>query len=99
MAVSGAVAPVTLRLLGRPECHLCTDMLALLQPYLAGGQVQLELVDVDSDPALAARYGLLIPVLLAGEQELARYVLDPTRLSAFLQAAGCAPAANAAMPE
>lgn len=43
------------------------------------------LVDVDCDPALAARYGLKIPVLAAGEREICHYVLDRAALSRYLQ--------------
>lgn len=77
-----------LRLLGRPGCHLCDDMIAVLRPFLNAGRFTLTLVDVDSDPALAARYGLLIPVLLDGDLEIAHYTLSPEVLEAYLHQAG-----------
>ena len=49
----------TLILYGREHCHLCELAQALLQT--AGLIAQL--IDIDSDPALGARYGLRIPVL------------------------------------
>ena len=49
------------RLLSRQGCCLCeglAERLAALQPA-----PRLELVDVDQDPELQARYGLEVPVL------------------------------------
>lgn len=77
-----------LRLLGRPDCHLCEDMIAVLHPFLEAGLIMLTMVDVDSEPALAARYGLLIPVLLDGEHEIAHYTLAPEALDAYLRKVG-----------
>lgn len=83
MAASGPA----LRLLGRPGCHLCDDMIAVLHPYLDAGRLTLTLIDVDSDPVLTARYGLLIPVLLEGDREIAHYTLTPDVLDAYLHQA------------
>lgn len=57
-------APPALRLLTRPGCHLCEEMKARVLPLVRelGGTLTEE--DVDADPALAARFGLEIPVLL-----------------------------------
>lgn len=78
---------VALRLLGRPGCHLCErmaeELIALGDPRLS-----FTVVDVDSDPALARRYGTRIPVLLAGEELLCELRVDPGRLRAWLDADG-----------
>ena len=42
----------------RQGCHLCEDALGLL------GGVPLEIIDIDDDPALLARYDKRVPVLL-----------------------------------
>lgn len=73
-----------LTLYGRPECHLCDEMLAALQPLLAG-RVSVELVDISDDDELEALYGLRIPVLCAGETELCCYMLDTERVAAWLR--------------
>ncbi len=62
-----APAPPALRLLTRPGCHLCAEMKAKVAPLAARLGGTLVEVDVDSDPALAARFGLEIPVLLDAE--------------------------------
>lgn len=69
--------PTKVRLLTRPGCHLCEEMLALAGPVAREEGVALEVVDVDSDPALAARWGLEIPVLLDESGRLVAKVRDP----------------------
>ena len=49
----------------RNDCHLCDQMLAELHT-LYGDRLQISLVDVDTDAALQARYGLQVPVLADG---------------------------------
>lgn len=73
-----------LTLLSRPYCHLCHDMEQALQPLLDEFQVGLEIVDVDSDPALENLYGEVIPVLLYDRLELCRTVLDITKVRDYL---------------
>jgi predicted thioredoxin/glutaredoxin len=45
----------------------------------------LELVDVDSDPELARRHGLNIPVLLLDGTVVCRHRLDPDELARLLR--------------
>jgi hypothetical protein len=77
---------VTLTLLVRSYCHLCDDMRAALVPLLAGSGVAVEMIDVDGDPALEARWGDKVPVLLAGERELCHYHLDCAAVAGLLRA-------------
>ncbi len=63
-----------LTLLIRAYCHLCDDMRAALATHAAG--VRVDELDVDADPALEARWGAFVPVLLADGQELCHYRLD-----------------------
>jgi hypothetical protein len=71
-------------LYSRPECHLCEALTEQLRPMLAGRPVELTVVDVDSSVALERRYGLRIPVLVAGEVELSGYPLDEARVREYL---------------
>ena len=70
----------------RRYCHLCHDLLAKLQPYQQQFGIQVNEVDIDTDPALEERYGTLIPVL-TGENgaEICHYFLDDGALSAYLE--------------
>ena len=76
---------VTLTLYSRPECHLCEELLEELLPLLPP-TVSVTTVDVDSSVATMRRYGLRIPVLAAGNEELSTYPLDRDRVQRFLDA-------------
>jgi len=78
------VAPLTLY--SRAWCHLCDDMRAALEPLLAELGAQVEVIDVDSDPSLEARYNELVPVLLCDGIELCHYRLDESRVREALAA-------------
>ena len=59
-------------------------MIAGLQPLQARFHFTLDVVDVDSDPVLEARYGEDVPVLLHGPRELCRHRLDSALLTDYL---------------
>jgi predicted thioredoxin/glutaredoxin len=69
----------------RHGCELCDEMVAELQA-LARTQAlpPIEVVDVDSDPGLARRYGLNVPVLLLDGTVVCRHRLDRTELLRLL---------------
>ncbi len=73
-----------LTLMSRGYCHLCHDMEAALQPLLDEFGVGLQVLDVDADPELEAKYDELVPVLLLGEEELCHYFLDEAKVRAVL---------------
>lgn len=75
---------VELTLYGRTYCHLCDDMLTGLHALQARFAFQVTVIDVDSDPALEARYGELVPVLMHGDRELCHYHLDVAGVTAYL---------------
>jgi hypothetical protein len=75
-----------LTLLHREDCGLCEEMLSELE--LLGRTLTLpplELVDVDSDPELARRHGLNIPVLLLDGTVVCRHRLDAPELARLLR--------------
>jgi thioredoxin reductase (NADPH) len=76
---------VELTVYSRAYCHLCHDMLAALEVLRGECGFALTVLDVDSDPVLEARYGELVPVLMHGGHELARYRLDPSIVRAYLR--------------
>ena len=81
-------APVALTVYSRAYCHLCEDMLAALQALPARSRFTLAVIDVDSDPALEARYGERVPVLAHGARELCHYRLDEAAVTAYLAEIG-----------
>jgi hypothetical protein len=74
----------TLTVFSRGYCHLCDDMIAGLHTLQTRFQFDLDVVDVDSDDALEARYGEHVPVLLHGSRELCRHRLDLTVVTDYL---------------
>jgi len=86
------VGVAKLTLLSRAYCHLCDEMQAALAPLAARYGAAVEVIDVDSDAAIEARYGDLVPVLLAGTPpdgiELCHYRLDVAAVTRALSAAG-----------
>lgn len=75
---------IKLTLLVRGGCHLCDQMREQLAPLAAANGCSVDERDVDDDPALAARWGDRVPVLLAGEHELFHYRIDRAALTAYL---------------
>ena len=72
-----------LTLLVRAYCHLCDDLRAALQPLADAAGISIVELDVDADPALEARHGERVPVLLLGAAdgvELCHYRLDASRV-------------------
>jgi hypothetical protein len=78
-----------LTLLSRAYCHLCDDMRDALAPIVADAGACVVERDVDADPALEAKYGEFVPVLLLGDVddgvELCHYALDAARVRAALR--------------
>jgi hypothetical protein len=77
--------PLELRIYAREHCHLCEDMIAALRGLQALHPFHLDVIDVDSDDNLRLRYGVRVPVLVAGEgEEICHYHLDRDALDAYL---------------
>nr|WP_295626055.1 glutaredoxin family protein [uncultured Nitrosomonas sp.] len=71
---------------GREDCHLCQDMMLALQRLQQQVSFDFKVVDIDSDPELAKRYGERIPVLMSPliNQEICHYFLDLAALDDYL---------------
>jgi thiol-disulfide isomerase/thioredoxin len=75
-------------LYSRSWCHLCEDMLAALQQLApAGRPFEVDVIDVDADPALVERFDELVPVLYGrlDEPELCHYFLDEAAVRKYLE--------------
>ncbi len=80
--------PAKLTVYSRQYCHLCDDMIAGLRALQAAIAFELELVDVDSDPALESQFGERVPVLIGAGVELCRYHLDIAKVNEYLSKTG-----------
>ena len=86
MSAAAANHPVRLTVYARTYCHLCEDMLAELKALSGELAIEVDVVDIDRDPELEARYGEWVPVLAHGETRICHYRLDPAKLTAHLSA-------------
>jgi hypothetical protein len=84
---------IRLTLMSRPGCHLCEEMRREVDALLAGEPHEWEVVDVDTDPELARRYGDSIPVLFVNGHLFAK--IRVPRLSSKLRLMRSASASRA----
>jgi thiol-disulfide isomerase/thioredoxin len=77
---------IVLTLYSRPGCHLCDEMKALVTQVArsATEPITIEEIDISTDPALEARYGLEIPVLLVDGTKAAKYRVTEETLARLL---------------
>ncbi len=74
-------------LYSRSWCHLCDDMLAALNALQTDSLCfTVDVIDVDADDALVARFDELVPVLFGdlAQPALCHYFLDEAAVRAFL---------------
>ena len=74
-------------LYSRSYCHLCQDMLDALGALQTPERpFTVEVIDVDADEALVARFDELVPVLYADldQPELCHYFLDESAVKTAL---------------
>jgi glutaredoxin-like protein DUF836 len=67
-----SAVPVRLRLYSRPGCDLCEEMQTEVDALLRERPRNWDVIDVDSDPELADRYGESIPVLFVNDRLFAK---------------------------
>ena len=75
---------MTLTVYSRSYCHLCDDLISALRSLKGEFSFDIAVVDVDSDPAMEARHGEYVPVLMHGERELCHYFFDEAAVRACL---------------
>ena len=70
----------------RSPCPLCHDAANVLKAAQRHYDFQFAVVDIDTDPALVARYGWLVPVVTVGGRERFRGHVNPPLLERLLRA-------------
>ena len=80
----------TLTLYTKTDCTLCDEARTALERVRARVPFALEVLDIGADPALSARYGERVPVVLVDGAESYEYVVDEDDLEARLSGAGAA---------
>jgi len=77
---------VTLTIYSRPGCHLCDDMKAVVKQVVrdVDESALIDEVDISTDPALEALYGLEIPVLMIDGKKAEKYRVTEVALKRIL---------------
>ena len=75
---------IALTIYSRPGCHLCEEMKAVVETVARSIPLSLEEVDISTDPALEASYGLEIPVLVVDGKKAAKYRIGERELRNIL---------------
>lgn len=75
---------IELTLISRHYCHLCHDMEAALLPLVEEFGAVLNIIDVDLDPMLEARFDELVPVLLHRDNAICHHFLDERKTREYL---------------
>ena len=70
----------------REGCHLCDDALVVIERLRGEHAFSLQVVDIESDDRLHARYLERIPVIALAGEELYDFVIDEPDLSRRLRA-------------
>jgi hypothetical protein len=83
----GAGVVIALTLYSRPGCHLCDEMKALVERVIHSmpQPATLTVVDISTDAALEAQYGLEIPVLMVNGTKAAKYRVGEEALRKVLE--------------
>ena len=75
-----------LTLVTRQDCHLCHEMVAVVQEVRSKIPLEMELRDVDSDEDLLLRFGEEVPVLLVNGRKAFKYRVTAKELRQRLDA-------------
>jgi len=70
--------------MSRKGCCLCEDAEVAARQFEQRGLCRLEVIDVDHDLALAARYGADVPVLLVDDEEKLKHHIGTNELAELL---------------
>jgi glutaredoxin len=63
-------------------------MIAALKEVQQSQSFEFHVIDVDENPEWEEKYGELVPVLLAGDEQICHYYLDNEALNAYLAKIG-----------
>lgn len=77
--------PLRLELYSRPGCHLCADLRALCEQLGSEFPLQIREVNIETDPALRARYDREVPVLFIEGRKAVKFRTTEAALRRMLQ--------------
>jgi glutaredoxin len=75
---------IAVTIYSRPGCHLCDNMKALVHKVAREIPLSIEEIDISTDAALDAEFGLEIPVLFVEGKKAAKYRVGEGELRRIL---------------
>jgi len=79
--------PIRIDIYSRPGCHLCDDAKAVIEQFRSVYPMDLQTINVETNPELERRYGYDIPVVLINGREAFRHRVDRSELERKLKTA------------
>lgn len=79
---------VALTFLTRADCHLCETARVAIAEAVAGRDVSVSEIDIDTDDDLSGQFGWDVPVVLLNGRQHSFHRVDTDRLSQALEALG-----------
>jgi glutaredoxin len=77
--------PVVMKFYTRKKCHLCENAKKILEDLQSEFAFQIEEIDIDLDDELTERYGIMIPVVEIGGEEVQYGQIDEGTIRKRLQ--------------
>ena len=79
--------PIRIDIYSRPGCHLCDDAKSVIEQFRSAYAMELQTINVETDPELESRYGNDIPVVWINGREAFRHRVDRSELERKLKTA------------
>lgn len=73
-----------IRVVSRAGCHLCDEALAVVEQVAGARGEDVDVLDVDADPTLRARFGDLVPVVFVDDRQVATFRIGVEELERAL---------------
>lgn len=77
--------PITIEILTKEDCCLCDDAKAIVEQVIGSFQVELKIIDIETDPDLFEQYKEKIPVVKINGEESFVYKVHPITLRKKLE--------------
>lgn len=80
------MASTTVTVYTREQCHLCTEAIETIHRVAESMPADIEIneIDVDTDPALEAEYGERVPYILIDDTPRFKFRVDERELRRYL---------------
>ncbi|MEI8254375.1 MAG: glutaredoxin family protein [Deltaproteobacteria bacterium] len=72
----------------RVRCHLCDVAKEVIDTVRLDRAFDLDVIDIDTDPGLVAKYGTEVPVILVNGRKAFKYRVEPAALREQLDRGG-----------